>query len=266
MREMEKLNMQMPEAPQDIIAPLKRLNLMDDFLFDVTTVSLEACKIILELSIRNVGNIPKRTRFYQALVDAPLLKSGEQKFDNLNTTYIVVICGFDLFGLGKYKYTFENRCEEVPELVLGDECKKIILNTKGRNDEEVDSSLVDFLHYVENSTTENVPEECDDRLKRLHMMVEEIKASEQMGVTYMKMEERDRLLREEGREVGREEGEMRVLTTQVCKKLGKGLEVQAIAEMLEEEEPVIRRIYEAAIPYGPEYDVDKILERLNNEK
>ena len=91
MREMEKLNMQMPEAPQDIIAPLKRLNLMDDFLFDVTTVSLEACKIILELSIRNVGNIPKRTRFYQALVDAPLLKSGEQKFDNLNTTYIVAV-------------------------------------------------------------------------------------------------------------------------------------------------------------------------------
>ena len=32
MREMEKLNMQMPEAPQDIIAPLKRLNLMDDFM------------------------------------------------------------------------------------------------------------------------------------------------------------------------------------------------------------------------------------------
>ena len=56
-------------------------------------------------------------------------------------------------------------------------------------------------------------------MKRLHMMVEEIKASEQMGVTYMKMEERDRLLREEG--------EMRILTTQVCKKLGKGLEVQA---------------------------------------
>lgn len=64
------------------------------------------------------------------------------------------------------------------------------------------------------------------------MMVEEIKASEQMGVTYMKMEERDRLLREEGREAGREEGEMRVLTTQVCKKLGKGLEVQAIARCL----------------------------------
>lgn len=53
------------------------------------------------------------------------------------------------------------------------------------------------------------------------MMVEEIKASEQMGVTYMKMEERDRLLREEG--------EMRILTTRACKKLGKGLEVQAIA-------------------------------------
>ncbi len=68
-------------------------------------------------------------------------------------------------------------------------------------------------------------------MKRLHMMVEEIKASEQMGVTYMKMEERDRLLREEG--------EMRILTTQVCKKLGKGLEVQAF------ELGVERLLYEA---------------------
>lgn len=146
----------------------------------------------------------------------------------------------------------------MPELVLGDECKKIILNTKGSNDEEVDSSLVDFLHYVENSTTENIPKECDDRLKRLHMMVEEIKASEQMGVTYMKMEERDRLLREEG--------EMRILTAQVCKKLGKGLGIQTIADMLEEEESVIRRICDAALPYGPEYDVDKIVERLKDKK
>ena len=60
-------------------------------------------------------------------------------------------------------------------------------------------------------------------MKRLHMMVEEIKASEQMGVTYMKMEERDQLLREEGREAGREEGEMSFNHTGVCKKLGKGL-------------------------------------------
>ena len=33
------------------IVPLKDLNLSDDFLFDVTTENLEACKIIIELSL-----------------------------------------------------------------------------------------------------------------------------------------------------------------------------------------------------------------------
>ena len=144
----EKLNKQMLEAT-DVLESLQKLNLIDDFLFDVTTVDLEACKIILELSLgfkirevkwkegqkvihnlpgkrgirmdfyvvdeegqifdvemqkRNEGNIPKRTRFYQALLDAPLLESGEKGFDNLNATYIVVICYFDLYGYGKYRY------------------------------------------------------------------------------------------------------------------------------------------------------------------
>ncbi len=44
------------------------------------------------------GNIPKRTRFYQSLIDAPLLKSGEESFDGLKPSYIVVICDFDLYG------------------------------------------------------------------------------------------------------------------------------------------------------------------------
>lgn len=73
---------------------------------------------------RNEGNIPKRTRFYQALVDSPMLKSGERGFDNLRPTVIIVICGFDLYGYGKYRYTFENRCLEDLTLPLGDDLKR----------------------------------------------------------------------------------------------------------------------------------------------
>ena len=80
---------------------------------------------------------------------------------------MVIICGFDLYHRGKYRYTFEHRYKEVPGLCLGDECRKIILNTKGRNDEEVDRTLVDFLHYVENSREEELSEDCDIRLKHL---------------------------------------------------------------------------------------------------
>lgn len=242
-----QLNMQMKDE-NELLTPLQQLNLMDDFLFDVTTVDLEACKIIIELSLgirireirwkegqkvlhnlpgsrgirmdfyvedvegrvfdvemqkRNRGHIPKRTRFYQALVDAPLLKSGEEGFDNLKPTYIVVICGFDLYHEGKYRYTFNNTCQEIPGLLLGDQCTKIILNTKGTNDDEVEQPLIDFLHYVENSADENVPVDCDERLRHLHDIIRKIKASEQMGVTYMKMEERDRQIREDGISAGK---------------------------------------------------------------
>ena len=208
---------------------------MDDFLFDAATVDLETCKIIIELSLgitirnivwkegqkvihnlpgnrgirldfyveddqgqvfdvemqkRNEGNIPKRTRFYQALIDAPMLKSGERGFDGLKPAYIVVICGFDLFGYGLYRYTFDNRCKEVPDLVMGDECQKI----------------------------------------------HKIKMSEEMGVSYMKMEERDRLIRDEGlrrgKAEGRAEGEARLVSI-IRKKVSKSMSAADIADLLE---------------------------------
>lgn len=243
-------NMQMPNS--DIAyPPLQSLNLVDDFLFDVTTEDLEACKIIIELALgitlkeirwkegqkvlhnlpgqrgirmdfyavdiedrifnvemqkRKQGNIPKRTRFYQGLVDAPLLKTGESGFDNLNPLCIVVICDFDLYGYGKYRYTFTNRCHEVDGLELGDESSKIILNTKGSNEDEVESTLVNFLHYVSNSTANSLSQECDPRLRYLHNKISQIKASEQMEAAYMKMEERDRMIREEAEHLGIEKG------------------------------------------------------------
>lgn len=298
---------QTQQKTSEQIVPLRQLNLMDDFLFDVATVDLETCQIILELSLgitirqirwkegqkvihnlpgkrgirmdfyvqdmdghvfdvemqkRNEGNIPKRTRFYQALVDAPLLKSGEKGYDRLNPVYIVVICGFDLYGLGKYRYTFENLCREVEGLALGDGCRKVILNTKGSNDAEVEQNLIDFLHYVEKSDDSGVPENCDERLKHLHTKISEIKLSEQMEVTYMKMEERDRLIREEGERRGEKKGEKKgeqiALIRMVCKKLQKGKAPEAIADELEEETAVIRQICNAAQTCAPDYDCEQI--------
>ena len=198
----------------------------------------------VEMQKRKRGNIPKRTRFYQALVDAPLMKSGEESFDVLNPSYIVIICTFDLFGYGKYRYTFENRCEEVPDLLLGDECQKIILNTKGRNDMEVEQSLIDFLHYVEKSCDENVPEHCDERLRHLHGKVKEIKSNREIGVSYMKMETRDRMIREDARGQGRTEGINLQLITLIQKKLRKGKPLEQIADELEDDVNAIRSLYE----------------------
>ncbi|GAA0797979.1 Rpn family recombination-promoting nuclease/putative transposase [Faecalicatena orotica] len=300
----EKQKIQITEDT-DVLTPLQKLNLTDDFLFDIATSDLEACRIMIELALgisihsirwkegqkvihnipgkrgirmdfyvedeigrifdvemqkRNEGNLPKRTRFYQALVDAPLLERGEKGFDNLNPMYIVVICNFDLYGFKKYKYTFENRCEEEPGLIMGDECKKVFLNTKGKNDSETEKSLIDFLHFVERSSKESLPQECDERLKYLYESVEKIKSNEQIGVTYMKMEERDRLIREEGVMKGQE----MKLIDMVCKKMKKGKSLQEIREELEEDMDTIRPIYEIAGEMAPDYDTSEIFDKLHH--
>lgn len=295
----EQQNMQTADG-LDVCEPLHNMNLLDDFLFDVTTVNLEACKIILELSLgirireirwkegqkmirnlpgkrgirldfyveeedgrifdvemqnRNEGNLPKRTRFYQGLIDAPLLKSGEKSFDSLNPAIIVMICGFDPFGEGRYKYSFENRCEESLNLVLGDECRKIFLNTRGINPQDVDKSLVDFLHYVEKSSADTLPEQCDERLRNLHHIVQGVKSSTEIGVMYMKMEERDRLIKEDGRKEGIKEGiekgkrqgiyTGKLLSTisLLQKKCARGVSLEETAAALEEEPEKLERLY-----------------------
>ena len=156
----------------------------------------------VEMQNRNEGNIPKRTRFYQALIDAPILKSGERGFDKMNPLYIIIICNYDPYGKKKYCYTFDNQCKEVPGLRLGDEVTKLLFSTKGENEEEVSKELVDFLHYVTESNENGLPDECDERLKRLHESIREIKASADMEVEYMKMEERERIIRDEGKQIG----------------------------------------------------------------
>ena len=163
----------------------------------------------VEMQNRKEGNIPKRTRFYQALMDAPLLKSGEKGFDKLKPLFIIVLCDYDPYGKKKYCYTFENRCKEQPDLLLGDEVTKLFLSTKGENADEVPKELVDFLHYITESNEKGLPEECDERLRRLHESIQEIKISTSVEVEYMKMEERERLVKEEAIERGLREGRIR---------------------------------------------------------
>ena len=138
---------------------------------------------------------------------------------------------------------------------MGDECSKIILNTKGESEAGVDRALIDFLHYVEKSSEENVPEDCDERLKHLHKKIHQIKMSEEMGVSYMKMEERDRLIRDEGlrrgraegkaegRAEGRAEGEARLVGV-IRKKVSKSMSAADIADWLETGREEVERTIE----------------------
>ena len=105
---------------------------------------------------------------------------------------------FDLFGYGLYRYTFQMKCEEVPELKLDDGATRIFLNTRGIHPELVSPELIELLKYMERSTDE-VSRACGSkRIQEMHRRICQIKASEKAEVKYMQSWEEKILIKQEG--------------------------------------------------------------------
>ena len=151
-------------------------------------------------------DIRKRSRFYQGLIDTPILKSGkETRYKQLPSTVIIFITQEDIFGHDLAKYTFSEWCEEVPDLPLGDGTSKVFLNMTSKNGRP---ELVSLLQYMKNTTLDN--EDIivrDKRILDLNRIVEEVKQSEEWEVVEMGILEIG-LARgiEQGREIGIEQG------------------------------------------------------------
>lgn len=152
-------------------------------------------------------DLPRRSRFYQSVMDSSLLKSGDESFNLLNDTFNIMITPFDLFGEGRYCYTFHARCDENPSLFLEDGATRIFLNTRGTNRGEVSEELVQFLKYMEQSALNvNIPDNNENLIK-IHNHVRQVKASEEIGVKFMQRWEEEAMWKREGREDGLAEGQ-----------------------------------------------------------
>ena len=130
-------------------------------------------------------DLPRRSRFYQSVMDSSLLKSGDESFNLLNDTFNIIITPFDLFGEGRYCYTFHARCDENPSLVLEDGATRIFLNTRRTNRNEVSEELIQFLEYMEQSTLNVAIPDTNGNLIKIHNYVSQVKASEEIGVKFM---------------------------------------------------------------------------------
>lgn len=123
-------------------------------------------------------DVKKRSRFYQGLMDTPVLKSGKKtKYKELPSTVIIFITKEDIFGEDLAKYTFTEQCEEVEGLHLDDGTTKIFLNMTSKNG---NPELVSLLQYMKETNLEN-PEilKLDDKIRKLDEIVSEVKESEE---------------------------------------------------------------------------------------
>ena len=151
-------------------------------------------------------NLPKRSRYYQAELDVSSLKPGED-YSNLKPLYIIFICTFDPFDRGFYRYTFEPICKEDRELMLDDETCRVFLNTKGKNNEDVPEELVEFLHYMENSTDQYIETKTHSKaVRKIHDVVKQVKKSAKLEEQFMRGEELLKQREQMGREAGLAEG------------------------------------------------------------
>ena len=187
----------------------------------------------VEAQKENTHNLPKRSRLYQGIIDSKLLPPGVVDFNLLNEVLIVLIMPFDLFGYGLYRYTFQMKCQEIPELKLDDGATRIFLNTKGKHPESVSPELIELLKYMEHSTDE-VSEACESkRIQEMHRRVCQIRASEKTEVKYMQSWEERIMIKQEGIAEGRIEGEKALLKSLIEKKMAKKYSAEQISAMLE---------------------------------
>ena len=177
--------------------------------------------------------LPKRARFYHAKIDADSLASGED-YGKLKNVIVIFICPYDPFQLNRMVYTIKSCCVEEPGLVYEDGARTIFLYTKGIKGNPP-AELQRLLQYLEDSREENAK---DADLLAIHQMVQKVKHDREVSLEYMKIFERERLIREDGYASGKEAELVEIIR----RKQQKGLSADDIAEWLELDKEYVEKV------------------------
>ena len=104
----------------------------------------------VEMQAGKNRNLPKRTRFYQGMIDLNILAKGED-YVQLKKSLVIFICTFDPFGHDEYIY----RCGEYYQISdgsnhpPGDDAWKIFVNATGHKG-NVSDSFNSLIRYIVN--------------------------------------------------------------------------------------------------------------------
>ena len=151
-----------------------------------------------EMQTENLPDLPKRARYYHALITLHMLKKGDD-YESLREAFVIFILKN---GLGKdypkaiYEYEYREKDPEGKSLHDGTHILFINAATKDKN---IPQSLKEFLHYVHSGEIMNRE---NSLTRRLEARVEAEKIDPRRRQEYMLVSE----LVEMGRKEGHEEG------------------------------------------------------------
>ena len=152
----------------------------------------------IEMQTTTYKELPKRSRYYQGIIDLNMIEKGES-YDILKESYVIFICTFDFFEKGRSVYEFENVCLEDSEIKLNDGTHKIFLNTKG-DKSDINKELKSLLEYFDGSEPES------EFTRRIDRKVIAARKNERWRREYMSLQMEMNLKYREGLKAGEEKG------------------------------------------------------------
>ena len=152
----------------------------------------------IEIQTSLPPSLPKRTRYYQSLMDVDNLLQG-QSYAELKESYVIFICTQDPFGKGLPVYEFRNICTADGTLFLDDKSVKVFYNVGayGKEDEPELSALLEYL--CERRATSGFTQHIDE-------LVEKAKRNEKFRSWYMSLNIHEDDLRRESLQLGEKIG------------------------------------------------------------
>ena len=152
-----------PEPEKTIeISPLHKGVRFDVFVKETGPDGETLRSFDIEMQVEDTKEIPKRSRYYQAMRDSEALSRGE-KYRNLKELYIIFLCPEDIFRQGHAVYRFKNLEVDNPKIELGDLCfKNFYIFNKYR--EVAEKSIRTYLEYFATKKPMSPETENIDRL------------------------------------------------------------------------------------------------------
>jgi len=173
--------------------------------FDIYVKGQDGVAYVVELQQTDTKEIDKRLRYYQSMIDSKQLPKGRKRsYKDLLDSYIIFIAREDLYGRGRYRYTFLGTCLEEPDLILKNGAHTLVFNTRGTHG-DVSEDVKAFLRAIEGESNKDIGKN-NNFVQKFEKYAEEVKASETWRKSYMQTELRLQDKFDAGVEIGMEKG------------------------------------------------------------
>lgn len=164
--------------------------------FDIYMKDDRNTRYDIEMQTSHLPELPKRTRYYQSMIDLEALERSKNYLDLPNSYVIFISLNNPFASYGLHRYTFTSCCEENTKLRLEDGATRIFVSAEGDKNDDISDDMRSFLLYLTDQSTDS------DLTRKLEDAVQRAKTRREWSVEYMTLYEKMMIEREKGREEG----------------------------------------------------------------